>query len=201
MGLFSKSGTGSSALRLGFTACLFVALMAVPALAQLGGRSGGPQSLIDAIEDRDIEAFKLALVNDVRPTVRNSLGVPAIILAVESREDFFVSELLNAGARPDDRPRRENDDRTALTRAAALGEAGMVKALLDAGADPELPGERGEPALISAAHLGHLSVVRVLVDGGADVQVTEMTGRTALELADRSNQVAVARYLRNVGAQ
>ncbi len=182
-----------------FAAALLAGLVwqTPPVLAQFGGGDAG---LIEAIEDRDIDAFKLAIVNETRPTLRDSMGVPAIILAVEAREQFFVEELLKAGARPDDRPRRRDDSRTALTRAAELGEPGMVKALLDADADPDLPGDRNEPALIKAAHLGHIDVVRVLLDGGADLNITEMTGRTALEVAERSNQRGVVRLLQSAGA-
>lgn len=191
----SRSALGILALALALTAT------APSARAQIGIGGGSQDTIIDAMEERDFDAFKLALVNETRPTLRDSAGVPAIILAVETREEFFVEELLKAGARPDDRPRRKKDDRTALTQAAAFGETAMVKALLAAGADPELPGERNEPALIKAAHLGHLDVARLLVEGGADLQNTDMTGRTALEVAERSNQVAVAQYLREADAQ
>ncbi len=173
--------------------------MATPAPAQFGG--GDDTDIITAIEERDFEGFKLALVNETRPTLRDGSGVPAIILAVESREDYFVEALLEAGARPDDRPRKRTDDRTALSRAAALGEAGMVKALLTAGADPDMPGTRGEAPLITAAYLGHVDVVRVMIEAGADLEITEMTGRTALEVARRNNQVAVMRLLEASGAR
>ncbi|MGF1454708.1 MAG: ankyrin repeat domain-containing protein [Alphaproteobacteria bacterium] len=184
------------------TAVMAAALMAgmagMPASAQFGG--GDTPDLITAIEERDFEGFKLALVNETRPTLRDTAGVPALILAVESRESFFVEALLEAGARPDDRPRKRSDDRTALSRAAALGEAGMVKALLDAGADPDMPGTRGEAPLITAAFLGHVDVARILIEAEADLEITEMTGRTALEVARRNNQVAIVRLLEAAGA-
>ena len=157
--------------------------------------------VISAIEDKDREKFQLAIVKDIRPTVRDALGVPAIIVAVESKDPFFVERLLEMGARPDDRPRKREDDRTALTRAAELGETAMVRTLLEHGADPNLPGEQNEPALIKAAHAGYPFVVRLLVDHGADLMATEMTGRTAMEVAERSGNYQIVDMLRDAGAE
>jgi ankyrin repeat protein len=171
--------------------------------------SGAPASLLDtlspnseliiAIENGDREAFRLSLLQETRATVRDSTGVPAIILAVETKDVFFVDELLKAGARPNDKPRR-GDDRTALTRAVEIGNAAMVRVLLEAGADPDLPGTQNEPAIIKAANLGHVAVMRALLDAKVNMEATDMTGRTALESARRSGQNRIVAMLEAAGA-
>ncbi len=160
---------------------------------------GGGNPLIKAIEDKDREKFMLELVKQTRPTIRNTQGVPALVLAVETRDAFFVQELLKRGARPDDRSRP--DDRTALSRAAELGNVAMVRALLTSGADPDMPGEQNEPPLLKAANLGHAAVVRLLIEHDADLTATEMTGRTAMEVAERNGHRDIVAILRDAGAE
>ncbi len=172
-----------------------------PALAQLGGAQTPEEGLVRAIEEKDRDEFDRALANGVLPTARDQIGIPALVHAVETRNAYYVSELLEAGARPDDRPRRridgQRDDRTALTRAAELGDTTMVRLLVDAQADLDLPGDQNEPALIKAARAGHFDVVRILVEAGADLEATEMTGRTAAEVARRAGYHNIADMLEN----
>jgi hypothetical protein len=66
---------------------------------------------------------------------------------------------------------------TALGRAAAIGDEEAVRALLDAGAAVDRPGEDGLTPLWHAAgveqwqyHDGHLAVVKMLLAAGADVK-------------------------------
>lgn len=165
----------------------------------------GVNELIIAIEDGDRAKFARSLVNENRATIRDPLGVPAIILAVESRDVYFVEELLKAGARPDDTPTRRvgerDDERTALTRAVEIGENTMVRVLLAHGADPDLPGKQNETALIKAATLGRHDIVRSLLEAGADYEMTDMTGRTPLEIARRAGHRRVATILEDAGAR
>ncbi len=196
--------TAARLSRQSFLGCLgafaLTALMGTPAAQASVFDSLSPDNeMVLAIEKRNREDFMLALVNDIRPTTRDALGVPAIIIAVESKDAFFVEQLLAHGARPDDQPR--DDERTALSRAAELGETAMVRALLEHGADPDRPGVRNEAPLIKAAHAGHVDVVRILLENGADYSITEMTGRTPLEVAERSGHTQIAAILREAGAQ
>ncbi len=196
------TGSGFSWAKAAVFCVLAASLFAFGPVRAEGLSSLNPDNdLVEALEDKDRQKFQLALQGNIRPTVRDAAGVPVIILAVESRDVFFVSTLLEQGARPDDRPRRNRDDRTALTRAVELGEAGMVRVLLDHDADPDLAGAQGEPALIKAAHLGHDDIVRVLIEGGADLEITEMTGRTPIEVAERSGHFHIADMLRAAGTE
>lgn len=78
------------------------------------------------------------------------------------------------------------DEQPPLAKAAQAGRAGMVDALLAAGADPNVYGERGMTALHEAIEAGHVQVVQLLLDGGASAQLpTAGGGETATHLAIR----------------
>jgi len=74
-----------------------------------------------------------------------------------------------------------------------LGHAGVMKILLDAGADVE-SGTDGVLPLNDAATLGHMGVVRVLLDAGADVAAKSgKKEATALHYAAEAGQREMAR--------
>jgi protein DGCR14 len=86
-----------------------------------------------------------------------------------------------------------NFSESLLNRAAELGRAGAVAALLEAGAPPDLTDESGGTPLMAAAWDGHLEVARLLLDAGADPDILledhchggdpEVVGRSALFFA------------------
>lgn len=107
----------------------------------------------------------------------------------------------------------------ALCVAAQTGNARVVAALLEAGADPSFPEfnrlrddegfdyeEPAESALHIAARRGDMAVVRLLVDAGAKID-TQYLGDTPLAIAaenagrDVGQQLAVARLLLDQGAE
>jgi uncharacterized protein len=74
---------------------------------------------------------------------------------------------------------RDAHGATALHSAAWLGETGVIRALLDAGADVRARTNSGETALILALRHGP-DVIRMLLDAGADVDARDSRGLTAL---------------------
>ena len=62
---------------------------------------------------------------------------------------------------------------TPIAQAAELGDARMVKMLLDAGAEPEGINADGQSALMLAIKTGEISVVELLVKAGANVNTIE----------------------------
>lgn len=91
----------------------------------------------------------------------------------------------------------------ALYQAAVQGHAGIVRMLLEAGADPDR--ETGDETeglpLCAAACWGHLGAVNALLDAGADPDRREEPGAmTALHWAAANDRQAVARALLARGA-
>ncbi len=76
------------------------------------------------------------------------------------------------------------DKNAALIRAAMMGDAAVVKALLAAGADVNAKDPVFEQtALMWAASDGNARVVRLLLNAGADAQATNVDGKTAQDMA------------------
>ena len=90
---------------------------------------------------------------------------------------------------------------TPLQRAAEEGNAEVVKALLEAGADSEARrGTHDWTALHYAAEEGHGEAVRALIKGGADVNGRDEHGATALHYAALFGKAAVVKALIEGGA-
>ena len=93
----------------------------------------------------------------------------------------IVKLLVDAGANTDglNRPVSKLDKlgkylyNPPLAMAAQQGNIAVVRYLLEKGADVDLAGREGLPALHTACHYGHPDVVRVLIAGGANVNLPE----------------------------
>ncbi len=88
--------------------------------------------------------------------------------------------------------REAGSDAGALAMAAFSGQAEIVRALLDAGADPNAPGEVGLTPLMGAVHSGNIEAVKLLLKAGAEVNVLNEGRKTALDVAHDSIKLAKA---------
>jgi ankyrin repeat protein len=79
---------------------------------------------------------------------------------------------------------------TALHSAASARDAASVRALLDAGADPNARQSTGYTPLHSAAHNGDAASVRALLSAGADPSLTTDDGKGARAFAAESGDEA-----------
>lgn len=137
---------------------------------------------------------------------KNAAGRTALMLAAASRQGAKVVALLNAGAAV---------NVTDATGANALGlasaappQAGMpdtlaVKALLDAGADPNAADGAGLTPLMRAAGRDDVDTVILLLDYGASVDEKSAAGKTALDYAralSATRKVACLPVLADAGA-
>ncbi len=90
---------------------------------------------------------------------------------------------------------------TPLFLAAREGNAAVVAALLDAGADAKAVSVTGSTPLMLAAGAGNVEAVQRLLDAGAEVDVKERArGQTALMFAAAYNRVEVIELLARRGA-
>src|SRR4030095_1161299 len=88
-----------------------------------------------------------------------------------------------------------------MTLAATNGNAAMIRALADAGADVNAPDPAGETPLIAAARVGSVEAVTTLLERGVPVDATDAGFKqTALMVAIRENKPDVVRTLIARGA-
>jgi ankyrin repeat protein len=78
-----------------------------------------------------------------------------------------------------------------LILAAATGDTGKVKVLLDSGADANVKGGDGRTPLMEAAYAGHTEIARLLLDKGANIDLKKTDGATAISFARGRNDKAL----------
>lgn len=76
-----------------------------------------------------------------------------------------------------------NSGWTPLLHAIHRNQPASVAALIDAGADPNRPGQGGETPLMMAAGYGYAPTVQLLLARGADRHYANRKGETALDFA------------------
>ena len=69
---------------------------------------------------------------------------------------------------------------TPLSSASAAGHTGVVRLLLERGADADLADGMEMTPLMHAAQQGHADVVRLLMEAGADINARDSLGNDAL---------------------
>src|SRR4030095_7249196 len=83
----------------------------------------------------------------------------------------------------------------ALTATESRGTVEMVRALLAAGAKPDVVKNNGTSALMAAARFGHTESVRALLDAHADPNLTDAKSRVALHWAASEGHAQVVSLL------
>ncbi len=179
----------------------------------------------------DPRLLDLTLSNGARVQAKDSFNGTGLIRAAERGFPRIISRLLDAGIQVD----HVNElGWTALHEAIILGRGtepyqDVVRQLLDAGADAELPSQRDgvrpiehaqrrgfteietllkkasramtpETRLLSAARDGSVVAVEAALADGADIEARDSRERTALLLAVTEDHVDVARLLVERGA-
>jgi len=90
---------------------------------------------------------------------------------------------------------------SALETASGMGNASLVKLLLESGADPNIVNSKGMSPLQMAAYSGHLEIAATLIQAGADVNARDQEyGYTALAAAASRGHLSVSLLLLEAGA-
>jgi hypothetical protein len=84
-----------------------------------------------------------------------------------------------------------------LTETVSSGNTKHVRAMLQAGADPNQTSQGGQTPIILAIASGNIHLVNLLLDAGADPSKRDHTGLNAIEWAERKGLPEVAQVLRN----
>jgi len=115
--------------------------------------------------------------------------------AAEAGHETIVRELLRRGASPE-RDRPEYDETPGpLQEAAAGGHVGVVKVLIDAGAEIDEESEYISSALELAARNGHVNVVEILLDRGARTDPVDPPRKDVVHEATANGHVDVVALL------
>jgi ankyrin repeat protein len=140
-------------------------------------------ALLKAVERGDHAALK-RLIDDGAPVeARDPVRrATALLHAVRRRDIDAIAILVAAGA---DINAQDNIKDSAFLLAGALGDAAILKALLDSKSDGAKPdftkvNRYGGSALIPAAERGHVAVVKRLIAAGVPVDHVNRLGWTAL---------------------
>ena len=165
-------------------------------LLQLLRDSGGGSEPSLSSEDYLEEALKNYDLAKVQELVKNGAEVneksrPTLLTVTDLREPSLDDEalelldfLLASGADPN---LADEEGDIPLHTASLNGRTGMVKSLLDAGAEVDAVDDFKSTALMKAADHGHLECVRLLLSREADAALKSKLG-TALERARKAHQ-------------
>jgi ankyrin repeat protein len=135
-----------------------------------------------------------------RIALRPPVGVePTIADIVRSGRRAEALELI-AGGVDVDVPEASGNGTTALHWAVYQHDSELVRALLEAGADPSVRNLFGSTPMMEAASVGHTEILTLLLDAGADVESRNYEGQTALMAVARTGNLDAARPLLEAGA-
>ena len=148
--------------------------------------------LITAIQKKDLDLLQRLLDCGADISKRDTeTDLSSLGFAVHRREEAMVECLLKSGA---DVNVLEADGSTALHRASKNGSAGIVKLLLDSGANTQMLERRdGRSPLYLACFHDRLEVVRLLLQEGANPNVIETI--PPLHVATGYNRLAMVECL------
>ena len=108
-------------------------------------------------------------------------------------EEGEVRRLLARGVRPDEY--KDGLGWYALHEAASEGHTGIVRLLVEAGADVNAVTGGGNTPLHMACYNGHVEAARCLLSRGAEVGTKHSTGNTPLHVAAWRGHLPVVRLL------
>ncbi len=166
----------------------------------------GQTALMIVARTGNIEAARLLIEHGADVNAREAWrDQTAVIWAAAQGQPEMIRLLIEHGADPNARSAVNDWDRqvsaerrrmyrpfggmTALMYAAREGCAECAQALVEGGADPNLPGPRNEPPLVVALNNFSFDVAAYLIDAGADPNRWDWWGRSPLYAAVDMNTI------------
>jgi len=173
--------------------------MLVGALCLSVGLGARNAAVVDAAMQKNVAAVRDLLKQGADVNAAQGDGMTALHWAASHGDLELSKMLLVAGANI--RATTRINGYTPLFLAAREGNAAIVSALLDAGADPKAVSATGSTPLMLAAGAGNVDAVQRLLDAGAEIDGKESArGQTALMFAAAYNRVDVIDLLARRGA-
>src|SRR4051812_34584217 len=167
------------ALTTGLSICAMVAL----SLSTLTHAApAGAAAFVDAAMNGNRDAVRALLKDGADVNTAQADGMTALHWAAQKGDVDLAKVLLYASANV--RATTRIGGYTPLLIASRNGDAAMIQALVDGGADPNNATTNGTTALMFAAAAGRNDAVKVLIEKGANVNAKEnVKGETALTFA------------------
>jgi len=135
-----------------------------------------------AVARADHETLALLLRAGADADFKDLDGRSPLLIAVQNGDSQSAAALLRARSGRSAGP--PEDAGGLLEAAARLGDVATLRALLDAGANVDATGPRGETALVVAVRWGRAGAARLLLERGADatkaVEAAQDTGDAAM---------------------
>ncbi|MCF7695887.1 ankyrin repeat domain-containing protein [Mycetohabitans rhizoxinica] len=197
-----------------------VLTMVIGATISSTAQAGPADTMIKAVKFDDVEAVRKLLAAGVDPNLVDAGGMPMLVLA--AREKSGKVAALLADQPKTDLEKLDRAGENAMMLAALNGETGLVKHLIEKGAEVNKSGwtplhyaattgqdevvkllidhfayidaasPNGTTPLMMAARGGHITTVKLLLDDGADLTLKNQLGLTAIDFAKQYNQKDIA---------
>ena len=140
--------------------------------------------LSQACTNASPEFVRLLLKSGANPNTAIATGETPLMTCARAGSVDAVKRLVEFGATVDAREPKEGQ--TALMWAAAEHHADVVKALLDAHADPRLHSRQGFMPIHFAAREGDLPVIQTLLAAGVDINIRSEADKGAVPAQGRT---------------
>jgi ankyrin repeat protein len=152
-------------------------------------------AMAKAVKFDDAAKVAKLLKRGMDPNMTDEGGTPLIVLAAREKSDNVAKLLVD---NPNtDIEKVDSHDENAMMLAALNGDTGLVKLLIDKGAEVN---KKGWAPLHYAAANGHDDIVQLLVDHSAYIDAASPNGTTPLMMAARGDHITTMKVLLDAGA-
>ncbi len=159
------------------------------------------KTFFSRVDGGDTKAIALFLAAGFDPATKDDRGRTALWLAVSQKNGDSLKALIAGGAKPDAKNAPAMDyGKTIVAEAVDANDAGIVRMLVEAGADVKKGNDYGMTPLHEAARQGQLEVTGILLKAGADPN-SAPSGAPVLHGPVMENHVDVVKLLLQSGAK
>ncbi|MGS0892259.1 ankyrin repeat domain-containing protein [Burkholderia stagnalis] len=174
---------------------LAAAVLVASGLFAAGAQAESLDAIVKAVKFDDIADIGKQLKNGLDPNTLAPNGDPLLVIAAREKSDKVAAAIATT---PNvDLEKEDKAGENALMLASLNGDVGLVKLLIDKGAEV---GKKGWAPLHYAATNGQDDVVKILLDHDAYIDTASPNGTTPLMMAARGNHATTVTLLLDQGA-